>query len=144
MIRIDPVTWQSLSPLLDELLDADAERTHERLEQIRRSDPALAAQLEALLSHRALVHAEHFLEESVADQLGASLEGRVVGDYQIERPIGQGGMGSVWLARRSDGRYEGRAAIKFLSLAMLGPDGIERFRREGSALAKLAHPNVTH
>jgi serine/threonine protein kinase len=51
-------------------------------------------------------------------------------------------MGSVWLARRNDGRFEGVAAIKFLSLALAGSAGEERFRREGSALARLTHPNI--
>jgi serine/threonine-protein kinase len=51
-------------------------------------------------------------------------------------------MGSVWLARRSDGRFEGRAAVKLLNLALLSPAGQERFRREGSVLARLAHPGI--
>jgi serine/threonine-protein kinase len=48
----------------------------------------------------------------------------------------------VWLANRSDGRYEGSVAVKLLNLALLDPVGSERFRREGTALASLAHPNI--
>jgi serine/threonine protein kinase len=51
-------------------------------------------------------------------------------------------MGTVWLAHRSDGRYEARVAVKLLNLAFLGPGGIERFRREGDALGRLTHPNI--
>ena len=51
-------------------------------------------------------------------------------------------MGSVWLAHRSDGRFEGQAAIKFLNLALVARGGAERFRREGDVLASLAHPNI--
>jgi serine/threonine-protein kinase len=51
-------------------------------------------------------------------------------------------MGTVWLARRSDGRYEGQAAVKLLNLALLDPVGSERFRREGTLLARLNHPNI--
>jgi serine/threonine-protein kinase len=51
-------------------------------------------------------------------------------------------MGTVWLARRSDGRYEGRVAVKLLNLALLDPVGSERFRREGTLLARLSHPNI--
>jgi eukaryotic-like serine/threonine-protein kinase len=66
---------------------------------------------------------------------------RTVGNYALERPIAHGGMGTVWLAHRRDGRFEGRAAIKFLD-ALLGPAGVERFRREGNVLARLGHANI--
>jgi protein-disulfide isomerase len=51
-------------------------------------------------------------------------------------------MGSVWLARRNDGRFEGLAAIKLLNASLLGRAGQERFRREGSFVARLRHPNI--
>jgi serine/threonine-protein kinase len=71
-----------------------------------------------------------------------TLAGQTLGAYTLERPLGQGGMGFVWLARRNDGRFEGVAAIKFLSLAFTGPAGEARFRREGSVLARLTHLNI--
>ncbi|MGE0443317.1 MAG: serine/threonine-protein kinase, partial [Gemmatimonadales bacterium] len=49
---------------------------------------------------------------------------------------------SVWLARRTDGRYEGHAAVKLMNLALMTETGQERFRREGTALARLAHPAI--
>jgi len=67
---------------------------------------------------------------------------RIVGNYALEQPLGHGGMGSVWLARRNDGRFEGRAAIKFLDLALIDSQGVERFRQEGNVLAHLDHPNI--
>ena len=51
-------------------------------------------------------------------------------------------MGTVWLARRSDGRFEGTAAVKLLNLALLDQVGAARFRREGTVLARLNHPNI--
>ena len=51
-------------------------------------------------------------------------------------------MGAVWLGRRSDGRYEGKVAVKFLNLALLARGGAERFAREGNMLARLTHPNI--
>lgn len=67
---------------------------------------------------------------------------RLVGSYALEQPLGQGGMSSVWLARRVDGRFEGRAAIKFLDLALVDAQGVERFRQEGQVLARLDHANI--
>src|SRR5262249_38449295 len=58
--------------------------------------------------------------------------------------IGQGGMGTVWVARRSDGRFEGRAAVKFLNVGLVGGAAEERFRREGTILARLSHPHIAH
>ena len=51
-------------------------------------------------------------------------------------------MGTVWLARRSDGRFEGTAAVKLLNLALLDQVGAARFQREGTVLARLKHPNI--
>jgi eukaryotic-like serine/threonine-protein kinase len=51
-------------------------------------------------------------------------------------------MGSVWLAQRSDGRFERKAAVKFISVALTGPATEERFKREGNILARLTHPHI--
>ena len=73
-----------------------------------------------------------------------SLAGLVVGTYTLRAPIGQGGMGQVWLAERTDGRFEGRAAVKLLNISLIGREGEARFRREGSLLARLRHPGIAH
>ncbi len=72
----------------------------------------------------------------------ADLIGRRVGPYQLETELGRGGMGSVWLARRDDGHYEGKVAIKLLVTSWFGKDGAARFRHEGMLLARLDHPNI--
>ena len=53
-------------------------------------------------------------------------------------------MGQVWLADRSDGRFEGEAAVKLLNASLVGRDGEARFKREGSVLARLRHPHIAH
>jgi len=142
MAVIEKALWQAVSPLLDELLDADESRRDARLGQIRATDPTLANELGALLARQGTVETQQFLEGSALDATGAAtLAGRNIGSYTLERPLGAGGMGSVWLARRSDGHFEGHAAVKFLNLALLAR-GAGRFRREGSVLARLAHPNI--
>ena len=53
MARPDPVRWKVLSPLLDELLDAEPGERQARLEGLRREDPQLAGELEVFLAHGA-------------------------------------------------------------------------------------------
>jgi serine/threonine-protein kinase len=145
MAKIDKARWSTLSPLLNELLEAPAPERSARLAVMDAEDPGLAAELASLLDIKAQIETEGFLERSPLEMLvQAAGVGRTVGSYTLEREIGAGGMGTVWLARRSDGRYAGRAAVKLLNLALLGRAGIERFRREGNALARLAHPNIAH
>ena len=52
-------------------------------------------------------------------------------------------MGTVWLAERSDGRFERRVAVKVLNIALMGKGGEERFKREGRILGRLAHPHIS-
>ncbi len=67
------------------------------------------------------VHREGFLEGSASPLLEqSSLTGMTVGAYTLQSPIGEGGMGSVWLASRSDGRYDAKVAVKLLKLALVG------------------------
>src|SRR5262245_48388828 len=89
-----------------------------------------------------LVPERWHIVNSHRDQPLASLAGQTVGAYTLEAQIGQGGMGSVWLARRNDGRFERHAAIKLLNASFVGSAAEERFRREGSILARLAHPHI--
>ena len=71
-----------------------------------------------------------------------TLIGRTVGPYLIDEEIGRGGMGSVWRARRMDGRYAGTVAIKFVHAAWIGRQGEQRFRLEGQLLGRLDHPHI--
>ena len=131
-----------LEPLLDLALDlAPAERAA-WLAEVRARAPELAREVEALLAAEPELDERGFLAGPAAAAPPSSLAGRRMGAYTLERPLGRGGMGSVWLARRSDGRYEGLAAVKLLNLALLDAQGGERFRREGTALASLAHPTI--
>ena len=137
--------WRALSPYLDEALDLPADARGAWLANIADSDAALAAELRALLADYDDVRADGFLEGGVAHPPRRdthALAGQVVGAYRLVSPLGQGGMGSVWLAERCDGRFEGRAAVKLLNLSLIGRSAEARFRREGTILAKVTHPHI--
>jgi serine/threonine-protein kinase len=144
MFRFDRDLWRALSPLLDRALDLDADARQEMLADVARDRPELAERLRALLSdHDRLVDSD-FLETPLpfGHTPVPSLAGHALGPYTLELPLGMGGMGTVWRARRSDGRFEGFVAVKLLNLALLDPRGDERFKREGTLLARLAHPHI--
>jgi serine/threonine-protein kinase len=130
--------WRLIEPLLDRALDLSPTQRADWLDALSTTAPDIAAELSSLLADDAEAEQRGFL--SVPVEL--SLAGMVVGAYTLERPLGHGGMGSVWLARRTDGRFEGRAAVKLLNLALLSGAGQERFRREGSVLARLEHAGI--
>jgi serine/threonine-protein kinase len=75
--------------------------------------------------------------------LGHLLPGQVVlGRYTIERELGRGGMGAVYLAR--DAKLDERVALKTISSAMCADPSemVERFRMEVQAARKVTHANV--
>ncbi|MBC7731670.1 MAG: serine/threonine protein kinase, partial [Bacteriovorax sp.] len=141
MKPVDKARWARVSPLLDEILELDGSARAQRLQALREQDAPLADDLDAVLGQLNAPDRNAFLERPALWR-EATLAGQTFGAYTVERELGQGGMGSVWLARRTDGRFEGFVAIKFLHAGLLGRGGAERFEREGNILARLAHPNI--
>jgi tetratricopeptide (TPR) repeat protein len=143
MSTLTPDQWQALSPYLDQALAMTDDERAPWLSSLGAQDPALAAQLAALLVEHRVLAQEGFLENGrFALPNSAGLTGQTVGPYTLISQIGQGGMGSVWLARRSDGRFERQAAVKFVNIALAGRATEERFKREGSILGRLTHPHI--
>src|ERR1041385_4533058 len=122
--------WRALSPYLDQALDLEDDKRGAWLASIFARDAALAADLQMLLRERDTVQQSRFLERAVIvpsrTAVMPSLAGQTLGAYRLVSMIGQGGMGSVWLAERCDGRFEGRAAVKLLNIALMGRAGEER------------------
>jgi serine/threonine protein kinase len=142
MSTLSPDRWREVSPHLDHALSLPEEEREAWVQSFRVNNPALADLIEKLLAeHRSLAQ-EDFLEGHPPHPASESaLTGSTIGAYTLISPIGQGGMGSVWLAERNDGRFERRVAVKFLNFAVAG-GGTERFKREGRILGQLAHPHI--
>jgi serine/threonine protein kinase len=134
-------TWERLSPLLDEFLDLPESGRAGRMAELRAEDPKLADALAGMLQHLPEIEREGFMERPIVPP-APGLEGQVIGPYTLAREIGHGGMGTVWQARRTDGRYEGDVAFKFLRTGLFGHGDAARFEREGSILARLSHPHI--
>ena len=135
--------WREISPYLDEVLELEGDARRRWLDELKARSPATALALRSWLVELDRLKQRNFLGLDVASAVSAAgLAGQRFGSYTLERALGHGGMGSVWLARRSDGRFEGEVAIKLLNASLVGRAGEERFRREGHVLAKLEHPNI--
>src|SRR5215471_5151137 len=124
--------WARVADFLDRALDLEGDERETWLENLTTTEPSIAKAVRQLLGDYDSVVARGFLERSPLTpelEQPAPLEGRRIGVYTIERLLGRGGMGEVWLALRSDGRFEGQCAIKFLteSTAQVAV----RSRREG-------------
>lgn len=78
---------------------------------------------------------QHFQIEELAP-------GQHLGAFKIERELGRGGMGIVYLATRADGAYQQHVAIKWLPIGKRDSKLVSQFRRERQILAQLNHPNI--
>jgi len=141
MAALNPEQWRVLSPFLDQVLCVPENEREAWLHSFRTQRPDLVDTLLQLLENHRELSADHFLEQLPGDVVESSLRGHSVGAYKLLNPIGHGGMGDVWLAERSDGRFEKRVAVKLLRFAVAS-SGAGRFKREGRILAQLAHPNI--
>ncbi len=108
-------------------------------------DAALAAEVLALLRHGDAAAADWgesaaaFGEPILAETGHAP--GDAIGPYRLERELGRGGMGTVWLAHRTD-ELRLRVALKVVRRGLDTADVRERFRQEHRVLAALDHPNI--
>jgi len=143
VIALNPERWREVSPLLDHALSLPQDEREGWLESLRADNPELADLLVELLAHHRAADEQGFLESPPAPASpDAGLSGQTVGPYTLISPLGQGGMGSVWLAERSDGRFERRVAIKLLHLSLASGGAAERFKREGAIVGSLRHPHI--
>lgn len=141
MAAPDAERWRQLTPHLDRLLDEPPAARAAALAALRETDPALADELAALLAEHESLAAQGFLDGGALPP-PAGLAGQTLGAYTLERLLGEGGMGQVWLARRTDGRFEGHVAIKLLRGGLRAGAERARFAEEGRILARLDHPHI--
>ena len=143
MATMDSGRWLRASGHLDQVLELPPEQRGAWLSALREDDPVSAADVAALLDEHRRLTAEGFLDSALPiAPRNMPLSGVRIGAYMLVSRIGHGGMGTVWLASRSDGRFEGQVALKLLNAALVGRGGEERFKREGTILARLTHPHI--
>jgi len=126
--------------LFSQALDYEGELREQFLARECRGDPALRAEIDALL--RLAQHNETATRAFLAlpQRQEEDLVGRIFGRFRLVELIGQGGMGVVYRAERTDGVPQS-VALKLVSMDLAGVSQ-SRFEREAQMLAALEHPAV--
>jgi tetratricopeptide (TPR) repeat protein/tRNA A-37 threonylcarbamoyl transferase component Bud32 len=144
-MALDPERWARIQDIFHRLVDVPSAERAARLDAACGDDAALRAEILDLFE--ADVDADSVLDrdvEAVSERLRGAAPGEAaepeVGPYRIMAPLGEGGMGVVYLARRDD--VGQTVAIKVLRHHWLSRPARDRFAREQRALARLSHPSI--
>ena len=138
----DGERWPQISDILARALDLPESQRDEFIAEACRQEPALRPELLAMFEE--LGTDDEFLEQPPAIVAVAfdDSSGGAFGAYRVVRTLGEGGMGVVYLAERSDGQFTRQVAIKRIGSVAPGPELLRRFRAEREILARLDHPNI--
>lgn len=137
----------SFTQVFYQLLDCSEEEQQKTLDTLKQSDPSLYQQVAASFADRSglniskLIHFHAQQFRSQQDTL--DLSGQSVDKYQLIKPLGQGGMGQVYQAKRADQTFEQSLAIKFIHPALNKVLTTEYLYLEAQVLARLNHPHIT-
>ncbi|MGF1670702.1 MAG: serine/threonine protein kinase, partial [Balneolaceae bacterium] len=136
--------WNQVQTLFKEIVALDEKTRETRLHEVSATDPGIVEEVRALL--RADADKTSILDSFALDSIDVtsllSMEGVQIGAFEIIREIGSGGMGNVYLARRTEGGFDQTVALKLIKLGMGSDRAIRRFESERSILARLQHPNI--
>jgi serine/threonine protein kinase/tetratricopeptide (TPR) repeat protein len=142
-----PERWQQIDNLLESVVGFSAAEQAALLDEVCAGDEDLRQEVESLMSFQEMAHsflevpafeeAAYLLCEDDADPIGELILDR----YRIERLLGTGGMGQVYLAE--DTNLDHKVAIKFLPSYMEANElAKRRLIGEAKAAAQLEHPNI--
>lgn len=143
---IDAPRWERIQALFHRAADLPADEQGALLEAECRDDPELATDVRALLQEDASgptlldFGLAQLADRVLGDPVAPALPHQEFGRYHIKSVLGEGGMGVVYLAERTD--LGGLVAIKILRDAWLSPARRDRFANEQRTLAQLNHPSI--
>jgi serine/threonine-protein kinase len=142
---MDAPRWKQLKTAFDEAIALEGDARSVYLSALESGDPELLAELLQLLE------ADEAPASIVEEGAGPLIEGvealpdpRIgtrIGPWKLVERIGEGGMGVVYLAERTDG-FEQRVALKVVRRGMDSEAILRRFGSERQILARLEHPNI--
>jgi serine/threonine protein kinase len=140
---MNPTRWAKISEIIETALEKDETERSAYLTQVCGEDTALRQEIESLLSFEE--RTDVFENNQVnpiffgEEQLDQSFTGKQIGKYKTVKLLGEGGMGAVFLAERTDGEFEQQVAIKLLKQGFVSKIALNRFISERQILARLHH-----
>jgi serine/threonine protein kinase len=140
---MNPTRWAKISEIIETALEKDETERSAYLTQVCGEDTALRQEIESLLSFEE--RTDVFENNQVnpiffgEEQLDQSFTGKQIGKYKTVKLLGEGGMGAVFLADRTDGEFEQQVAIKLLKQGFVSKIALNRFISERQILARLHH-----
>ena len=154
LVKRDAAEIAELSRLIDAALELPAEQRPTWIEQLPSEHDTLKPALRKLLAMPPAGNNTYTLSD-VSQQVHVAMQGAAgaaeslefkegarVGPYELIRELGRGGMGTVWLARRTEGLTRRVVALKLPHPGMLHAEFAARMGRERDILESLAHPNI--
>jgi len=134
---------QRAEAIFHEVLAAHQDRRSTLIELLCQGDAGLMEEVRSLVDAS---QAEETLSARLSVRphidLDAMAPGKCVGPYQLDRLLGRGGMGAVYLAHRADGEFQQQVAIKLIDVPLATDLFREPFRMERQILASLVHPYI--
>jgi serine/threonine-protein kinase len=149
--ELGPADWAALRALLQTALELDPEKRPRWIDTLGPENESYKPRLRSLLEHaagnggRAILDTLPKVDVSSVDasrRNDGRQSGDIVGPYRLLRVLGQGGMGSVWLAERDDMLSKRQVALKLPRLVTGQAQLAERLASEREILAALNHPNI--
>lgn len=141
--------WAKVKEIFGAAVELPREEREKFIKDNCGADETLLFEVRSLLE--AEIKAGEFIEspafspltELVTERRKPSRVGQIVGAYKLEKEIGRGGMGAVYLASRADREFQKQVAVKLIKRGLDTDEIIRRFRHERQILATLDHPNIT-
>lgn len=143
MADTDSGRWEAIMAAFDRIAPLDAA---DRAAALAGLAPEIAPDVERMLAAAELTGVLDGgplgIGGARAPQPAALAEGTKVGGFVIDRLLGRGGMGEVYLATRDDPSFRQQVALKLLRVDMAVDEKL--FARERRMLARLDHPHIAH
>jgi eukaryotic-like serine/threonine-protein kinase len=134
---MNPAKWKTIKEIFSTVVELPRP---ERDRFLSASESEIRDAVEKLLA--AHEHAEGFINKPVLIEFEEKLVGRPIDDYLILKKIGEGGMGTVFLAEQQTENFRKKVALKLIKRGMDTSAVLKRFLMERQILAQLDHPNI--